>query len=94
VLCLGVLIVSAITLSTINDIILFDDPLEGSEYADDAARYRGMAWWLLFVGIAGLITQVIISVTHGLYHGKIIKTHFVTFAIAVSCNAFYIMADT
>ena len=46
-LCLGVLIVSAITLSTINDIILFDDPPEDSEYADDAARYREVGYCLL-----------------------------------------------
>jgi len=81
VFCLGVLIVSAITLATINDIFLY------SESASNEGRYRGVAGWLLFVGIAGLIVQAITSVLQGLYHGKIISTCFVAFTIAVSCNA-------
>lgn len=74
------MIASAVTLSTIND--LFEDP-EG-EAADDEEQYRGVAGWLLFVGIAGLITQVIVIILRGLYYGEIIKAQFVAFAIVVS----------
>ena len=91
VLCLGVLIASAVAISNINNV--FEDVDEDSDAADDRDKYRDVAGWLLFVGIAGLITQIIMAIIRGLYYGEVITSHFLIFGITVSINV-YIMVYT
>ena len=84
ILCLGVLIVSGAAIYYINDV--FEDVDEDSTLADDRDKYEDVAGWLLFVGIAGLITQVIMAIIRGLYYGEVITSHFLIFGITVSIN--------
>ena len=91
VLCFGILVASAVAISNINDI--FEGAPDGSDAADDRDKYRGVAGWLLFVGIAGLITQVAMAIIRGLYYGEIVTSQFIIFGITVSIN-FYIIVYT
>lgn len=86
VICLGVLIASAVALASIDD-LYSDDIDEDSTAADDRDRYRAVAGWLLFVGIAGIITQGVMVIVRGLYYAEIVKSLFMTFVAIVSlCN--------
>ena len=80
------MIASAVALSSIEDLYP-DDIDEDSSAAEDRDRYRGVAGWLLFVGIAGIITQSVMVVVRGLYYTEIVKSQFMIFAVMVS---FYI----
>ena len=88
VLCLGVLIASVIAISNIND--YFRGFPDDSTDADNRDKYRAVAGYLLSIGIAGLITQIIMTIIWGLYYGEVIISHFRIFGITVSINV-YIM---
>ena len=92
VLCFGVLVASGVAISNIND--LFEDAPSGSPAADDSDQYRGVAGWLLFVGIAGLVTQIIMAIIRGLYYGEAIASQFAIFGITVSIFNVYIIVNT
>ena len=89
VLCFGVLIASGVAIANINDV--FKNAQDDSDAADDRDKYRDVAGWLLFVGIAGLITEITIAIIRGLYYGEIIKSQFVIFGITVSTNVYVIV---
>ena len=86
VFCLGVLIASAVALSNID--AFFENFPEDSEFSDDRDRYRGVAGWMLFVGIAGIVVQAVMTIVRALYYGEIITSQFVAFGIAVSFNMY------
>ena len=85
-LCLGVLIASAVALSTTDDIFapgLLDDP-EDRKHSD---KYREIGWMLLGIGIAGAIIQVFMAIIHFYFYvnsNSVIKEYFVAFACTVS----------
>ena len=84
---LGVLIASAITITSVNDI--FDDDIpDDSDVGRDRDRYRAVAGWLLFVCIAGIITQVIFAIVRGLFYGEVIISQFIAFGVVVSLNIY------
>ena len=64
VLCLGVLIVSAVTVAIVNDVY------------QNGSSYGSVSMWLLFVAIAGIIVQAILVICLGLYHIETIKVQF------------------
>ena len=84
-LYLGVMIASAVTLSTIDDVSSDHIPAYAN-VGKDREKYRGVAGWILFVSIAGIITQVIMLIIHLLYHLQCLKHQFLTFAIIVSSD--------
>ena len=97
VLCLGVLVASAVTLSTIGewnfisddipDDIPVDDIIpDDSSARKDRDRYRSVAVGILSVSIAGIISQVIMLIIHALYYFEIIKCRFCIFTVIVSYN--------
>ena len=51
------------TISTVNDAEIFDDDAEAvvastfDNPEEDGDRFRGVAWWLLCLGIGGIISQ-------------------------------------
>ena len=89
VLCFGVLVASGVAISNAND--YFKDVPDDSDAADDRDKYIDVAGWLVFVGIAGLITQVIMAIIRGLYYGEVITSHFLIFGITVSINVYIIV---
>ena len=84
VFCLGVLIASAVALSNIDS--FFEDASEDSDFADDRDRYRGVAGWMLFVAIAGIVIQAVMTIVRALYYGEVITSQFNVFGIIVSFN--------
>ena len=85
-LCLGIMIASAVTLSTIDDVFL--DYYSGS-VGEDRDRYRGVAGWILFVSITGIISQVIMLIICLCYHLQCLKHQFLTFTIIVSSDTMH-----
>ena len=64
---------------------IFDDHIpDDTEAGWDRNRYRAVAGWLVFVGIAGIITQVIFAIFCGLYYDEAIISQFVIFGVVVS----------
>ena len=76
VLCFAVLVASAITISTLDDIVGDSDST-----TDEEQRYRGVAGWLVFLGVAGLIIEVIMVIFRALYFGQVISEGFVVFGM-------------
>ena len=82
-LCLGVLITSALVVSTIDDVFapdLLDEP-EDRKHSD---KYSEIGWMLLGIGIAGIIIPVVMAIFHCLYMNNVIKEYFAAFASIVS----------
>ena len=77
---------SAITLSTIDDV--FPDYYSGS-VGEDRDRYRGVAGWVLFVSIAGIMSQVMMLIIHLFCHFQCSKHQFLTFIIIVSSDTMH-----
>ena len=67
----------------LQDLIEFD---EDSEAAEDRDRHTGVAGWLLAVGIAGIIVQIIMVIFRGLYFIEVIRSQFFLFGIIVRDN--------
>ena len=84
VLCIAVLVASAITISTLDDV--FDDVFEDIYSGYLERRYRGVAGWLVFLGVAGIIIEIVMVIFRGLYFGQFISERFVVFGIVVSFN--------
>ena len=84
--CLGNLIASAITISTLND--LFGDTDDRTVFSDEEAQYRGVAGWLMFVCMVGLIFQVIMVFFRALYFGEVMSAGFVGLGVVVSFNCY------
>ena len=47
-------------------------------------RYRAVAGFMVFVGIAGIVTQVIFTIVRALYYGEVIISQFIIYGILVS----------
>lgn len=83
-LCMGVIIASAVALSTIDDIFT-PDPIDQSEDTKHSDKYREIGWMLLGIGIAGAIIQVFMGIIHFYFYKNIvIKEYFIAFASIVS----------
>ena len=74
------MIASAVTISTINDLVGDDS----DSTSDVERRYRGVAGWLVFLGVAGLIFEIIMAIFRGLYFGQVLSEGFVVFGVVVS----------
>ena len=88
IFCVGTLISCGVTLSTIDDTPLFDDDVtdEDSEIAEDRDAYRAVASWLIFVSIAGIISQVLLLVFRLLYYCEAFSANFTVFTVIVSSH--------
>ena len=64
IFCLGALIASAVALTAIKDIIIFDDDIGGTEDQDHKSRYEEVAWWIIGVGIASVVLQGIMAILY------------------------------
>ena len=87
--CIGVLAGATATLATIDDTNLFEDAPDGSEVADDVDTYRGIAWWLLAMGIFGIVTQITMLFIRVMYCAGRFESLFVVFGILVSLVLMY-----
>ena len=86
VFCLGILIASAVALNNIDE--FFEDVEDDTDDADNRDQYRGVAGWLLFVAIAGIVVQIVMVIVRALYYGEVITNQFVAFGIIVSYNVY------
>ena len=80
------MIASTATLSTIDDV--FPVYISGDD-KEDRDRYRCVAGWILFVSIAGMISQAIMLIIRLLYHLQHLKHQFLTFTIIVSSDTMH-----
>ena len=87
--CIGVLASAAATLTTIDNTNIFEDAPDGSEVADDVDTYRGIAWWLLAMGIFGIVTQITMLFIRVMYCAGRFESQFVVFGILVSLVLMY-----
>ena len=82
------MIASAVALTAINDIIIFDDDIDNiigdDEDKDHKWRYQAVAWWIIGVGSAGVVLQAIMAVIRSLYYNESLVDNFIAFAIIVS----------
>ena len=84
------MIAAGITTATIND--LFGEADDGGRsISDEEVRYRGVAGWMIFVGIAGLIFEVIMVLMHALISGQVMKSGIVTIGAVVSFYVYVIL---
>ena len=89
-LCIGVLAGAIATISTVNNAENFDDDAEAvaasrfDNTEEDGDRFRGVAWWLLCLGIVGIISQSVMFFIRLLYYNGRIETLFIVFGILVS----------
>ena len=86
VFCLGILIASAVALNNIDE--FFEDVEDDTDDADNRDQYRGVAGWLLFVAIAGIVVQIVMVIVRALYYVEVITNQFVAFGITVSYNVY------
>ena len=88
IFCVGTLISCGVTLSTIDDTIIFDDNFndDDPELAEDRDAYRAVAGWLIFVSIAGIISQVLLLVFRLLYYCEAFSANFTVFTVIVSSH--------
>ena len=82
VFCTGVLIAAAIALSAINEVD--DIANERSGEYEDADSYRGAAGWLVFVGCAAIVFDVVMISIQILYFKCTVKKYFTQYSIIVS----------
>ena len=91
-LCIGVLASAIATVSTVNNAEIFDDDEEGfrstaasmfDNREEDGDRFREVAWWLLCLGITGIVSQSIMFFIRILYYAGRIETLFIVFGILV-----------
>lgn len=83
--CVGVIVVSGVILSVIDN--LDDDPISESP-DDDADRFRAVTWRLLSVAIAGILTQGVMAIIRRLYYAETFKARFIVFATLVSFDTY------
>ena len=70
-------------LNTIDD-LFSDDIDDDSELGQDRDQYRGVAGWLLFVAIGGMIVQAVMFIVRLLYYVEVITSQFIIFGVVVS----------
>ena len=80
---------AATTIAIMNYTGIFDDASYGSEVYEDGKTYRGVAWWLLSLGIFGIVTQTIMFFIRVLYYTGRFESHFVVFGILASLKSMY-----
>ena len=85
---MGVLISCVTTLLTVDD--LFGEADNDSEAGEDRDTYNAVAGWLIFVSIAGIISQVLLMVFCLLYYCEVFSANFTVFAVIVSNHYFVI----
>ena len=79
------MIASAVAITAINDIILFDEDIYyDAEAQDHKKRYEEVAWWIIGVGIAAVVLQVVMAISRALYLDGNCVNNFITFAAIVS----------
>ena len=83
VICLGVLIACGVALNRIDD-LFSDDIDDDSQAGQDRDQYRGVAGWLLFVAIGGIIVQGVMFIFRLLYYVEVITSQFIIFGVVVS----------
>ena len=84
-ICLGIMIASAVALSTVAQINLFDDDIpDDSDSAEDRDRFRTVAGYVLCASVVGIVTQLLLAANRGFYHCKVIKPPFYIFKVLVS----------
>ena len=79
---MGVIVSCEVTLSTVDG--LFGEVDDDSEAGEDRDTYNGVAGWLIFVSIAGIISQVILMIFRLLYYCEAFPANFTVFAVIVS----------
>ena len=80
-------------LSAISDISFEHDivqNIDGASGEEDRDRFRDVAGWLLFTGIAGIIIQVTMAIFRGLFYVEIIKNRYFLYAVLVSRICMYV----
>ena len=87
------MIASAITISTLNDLFGDADDRSSDTISDDEARYRGVAGWLVFIAVVGLIFEIIMVIFRGLYFGEVMTAGFVGLGAVVSFTSFTNLID-
>ena len=87
---MGVIVSCGVTVSTVDD--LFGEADDDSEAGEDRDAYNDVAGWLIFVGIAGIISQVILLIFRLLYYFEAFSANFTVFAVIVS-NHFNLFCD-
>ena len=75
---MGLLVATAVVLSTVNGIDLF-----GVENADEEI-FRTVAGWLQFAALLGIVTEFVFMIFRILYFTEVIISHYTIFAIKVS----------
>ena len=99
-LCIGVLAGAIATISTVNDAEIFDDDAEAVVVStfdnpeEDGDRFRGVAWWLLCLGIGAIISQSVMFFIRLLYYNGRIESLFIVFGILVSLGVYVHMIAT
>lgn len=93
VVCVGVVVGCAVTLSAIADSLFFDDDTveEVDALEDDRDRFRAVAGWLLFASIAGIVSRIAMVVIRLVFHLDIIDSEsmlYLVFAVFVSFNKY------
>ena len=83
------MIAAGVSIATIND--LFGEPEDGDTISDEEARYRGVAGWMIFVGVAALVFEVIMVILYALLSGQVMKSGIVAVGAVVSLLATYMV---
>ena len=87
VICLGILIASAVAFSTIAQIDLFDDDIPGdTDSGEDRDRFRAVAGYVLSASIVGIVTQLLLAAHRGFYYCKVMQPPFYMLKVLVSFN--------
>ena len=81
---MAVIVSCGITLSTVDD--LFGEVDDDTDAGEDRDTYNGVAGWLIFVSIAGIISQTILLIFRLLYYCKAFSANFTVFAVIVSSH--------
>ena len=68
---------------TVNEIYGFDVNDFDDDAEEDKNRYRGVAGWLLFVSIAGIISQIVLAIIQSLFYAEVIQKQYSIFRIVV-----------
>ena len=83
------MIASAVALTTVAEINLFDDDIpDDTNSAEDRDRFRAVAGYVLSASVVGIVTQLLLAANRGFYHCKVMKPPFYMFKIIVSFNTF------
>ena len=86
-ICLGILIASAVAFSTIAQIDLFDDDIPGdTDSGEDRDRFKAVVGYVLSASIVGIVTQLLLAAHRGFYYCKVMEPPFYMLKVLVSFN--------